>query len=146
MPLPGASTTLIATFQRPDALVNALGALTSSQLEAAAIEVRSASGSGRTYDLLLKFESTPGALGAHLQKARALIDHATFDVVSAQSESDLWRDYMRAPWMSPGIIVRFAWLPASTGEVLALLDELRDSVTDAGVDRPRGDWIGPPSR
>ena len=39
-PLPAASSTLVATFERADSLVAALAAITSSQLEASAIEVR----------------------------------------------------------------------------------------------------------
>ena len=141
MPLPGASTTVVATFERAEAVVTALAALTNSQLEASAIEVRTGPPEGgpyvpvgaglcRPYQLILKFESTPGALNAHVQKARALIDNATFDVVSAQTEADLWREHIRAPWTSPGMVVKFAWLPASLGAVLALIDDVRGSVND----------------
>jgi len=130
MPLPGASTTLIATFQRAEALVDALAAITSSQLEAAAIEVRSGPATAGPCRLLLKFESTPGALNAHVQKARTLVGDASCDVVSSQSEFDLWREHVRAPWVSPGMIIKFAWLPASLGTLLALLDDLHASVSD----------------
>jgi len=128
MPLPGASTTLVATCQRSDALVTALAAITNSQLEASAVEV--VSGFSRTYQLILKFESTPGALGAHVRQARALIDNATFDEVSSQSEIDLWRQHIRALWTSHGIVIKFAWLPASLGAVLAFIDDVRGSVAD----------------
>ena len=147
LPLPGASATLVATFQRADALVDALTAITSSQLEASAIEVRT--GAGEEPSLLLKFESTPGALDAHVQKTRALVG-ASCEVVSSQSESDLWRDHIRAPWVSPGMVVRFAWLPASLGAVLGLLDDLRASANDveltgraaigSGLLRVDADW------
>jgi glycolate oxidase FAD binding subunit len=146
MPQPGASSTLVADFERGDALVAALAAITSSQLEAAAIEVAAgpaagppegpydygASGVGRTYRLLLKFESTPGALQAHVQTARALAGGASCQVVTSQSEADLWRDHLRAPWRSQGMVVKFAWMPASLGAVLALVDDLRGSV--AGIE------------
>jgi glycolate oxidase FAD binding subunit len=136
MPLPAATNTLVATFERADALVDGLAAVTNSQLEASAIEVRTGSGDGspvvsafrRIYRLILKFESTPAALSAHVQKARALMGDATIDVVSAQSEADLWREHIRAPWASPGMVIRFAWLPASLGAVLAFVDELRGTV------------------
>jgi glycolate oxidase FAD binding subunit len=124
-PLPGASSTLVATFERADALVTALAAITSSQLEASAIEVRTG-----PYRLLLKFESTPGALHAHVQKARALTGAASGDVITSQSEADVWRDHLRAPWASKGMIVKFAWMPASLGAVLALIDDVRPSLTD----------------
>lgn len=139
MPLPAASSTLVSTFQRADALVGAVTAITSSQLEAAAIEVR-ASGPRRgpadgpakagPYVLILKFESTPGALNAHVQKARGLIDQATTDVVTAESEASLWHEHVRAPWTASGMVVRFAWLPASLGAVLAFIDDVRDSVEE----------------
>ena len=137
-PQPAASSTLVADFERSDALVAALAAITSSQLEAAAIEVAtrstatSSGGSGfsRTYRLLLKFESTPGALQAHVQTARALAAGAACQVVTSQSEADLWRDHIRSPWRSQGMIVKFAWMPASLGAVLALVDDLRGSVAE----------------
>ena len=94
MPLPAASNTLVATFASADALVAALAAITGSQLEASAIDVRAGLGQPR---LLLKFESTPGALNAHVEKARALLAGATCDVVSASAEPDLWRAITRAP-------------------------------------------------
>ena len=132
-PLPAASSTLVATFARADSLVAALAAITSSQLEASAIEVRTASdehasvgsASRRTYQLLLKFESTPGALNAHVQKARALAGDASCEVVAAGSEADVWRAHTRTIWASPGAVVKAAWLPASLGAVLAFMDDLR---------------------
>ena len=138
MPLPGSSSTLVAAFERADTLVTALNAITSSQLEASAIEIRTASGAhasvaagiSRPYHLLLKFESTPGALHAHVQKARALATGAHCDVITAQSEADVWRNHLREPWASKGMIVKFAWMPASLGAVLALIDDVRPSVTD----------------
>jgi len=135
-PQPGASSTLVATFDGADALIASLAAITSSQLEASAIEVRAVSsaasgfsGTSRGYGLLLKFESTPVALNAHVRQARALAGGATCEVVAAQSEADLWRAHLRSPWQSPGMIVKFAWMPASLGAVLALVDDLRASVT-----------------
>jgi glycolate oxidase FAD binding subunit len=128
-PQPGASSTLVATFEAADALMASLAAITGSQLEAAAIEVHAGSPRAGLYQLLLKFESTPGALNAHVRQARALAGGATCEVVAAQSEADLWRAHLRSPWQSPGMIVKFAWMPASLGAVLALVDDLRASVT-----------------
>jgi len=79
---------------------------------------------------LLKFESTPAALDTYVQRARALMESADSQVVSSQSEVDLWREHIRAPWQSPGMVVRFAWLPASLGAVLAQVEELRNTVDD----------------
>ncbi len=144
-PLAGASSTLIATFERADSLVAALAAITSSQLEASAIEVWTGpakagpydsppsvgAGFSRPYRLLLKFESTRGALDAHVQKARALAGSAACEVVAAATERDLWREHTRAIWASSGMIVKAAWLPASLGAVLAFIDDLRGTGADA---------------
>jgi glycolate oxidase FAD binding subunit len=134
LPLPAATETLVATFDRADTLVAALAAITNSQLEPAAVEIRTGSSVGsafrRTYRLLLKFESTPGALATYVQRARALMEPSDWQVVSSQSELDLWREHIRAPWQSPGMVLRFAWLPASLGAVLAFVDELRNTVAD----------------
>ena len=128
MPLPGATSTVIAGFERRDALLDALTRIANSQLEAAAVEVRA----GRPYRLLLKFESSPGALNAHVQTARALIGNGTIEVVSSQSEANLWREHVRAPWTSPGVVIKLAWLPASLDAVLAFIDDLRGAV--AGIE------------
>ena len=139
-PLPAASSTLVATFERADSVIAALAAITSSQLEASAVEIKAASGEDppvgsavrRTYQLLLKFESTPGALNAHVQKARALAGDASCEVVAAASEADVWREHARNIWALRGTIVKAAWPPASLGAVLAFLDDLRGTV--AGVE------------
>jgi glycolate oxidase FAD binding subunit len=128
MPLPGATSTVIAGFERRDALLDALTRIANSQLEAAAVEVRA----GRPYRLLLKFESSPVALNAHVQTARALIGNGTIEVVSSQSEANLWREHVRAPWTSPGVVIKLAWLPASLDAVLAFIDDLRGAV--AGIE------------
>ena len=125
-PLPAATETLVAKFDGADALVSAISALASSQLEPAAVEIRT----GRPYCLLLKFESTPTALDTYVQRARALLKPSDWRVASSQSAVDLWREHIRAPWRSPGMVVRFAWLPASLGAVLAFVEELRNTVAD----------------
>jgi glycolate oxidase FAD binding subunit len=160
-PIPAATETLVATFDRADTLVAAVAAITSSQLEPAAIELHSGpakagpyehgpptagpyehgpakagpheyvgAGFSRPYRLLLKFESTPTALDTYVRRARALMEPSDWEVVSSQSEVDLWREHIRAPWRSTGMVVRFAWLPASLGAVLAFVEELRNTVGD----------------
>jgi glycolate oxidase FAD binding subunit len=132
-PLPAASSTLVATFDRPETLVPALAALTGSQLEAAAIEISLPSvgaGFGRPCQLFLKFESTPGALGAHVEKARALAVDAACEVVTSQSETDVWRDHTRGIWLRPGMIVRAAWSPASLDAVFKFVTDLSGKVDD----------------
>ena len=155
LPLPAASETLVATFDRAETLVAAISALASSQLEPAAVELRVGpaeagpygsngpaeagphdsrayvgAGFSRPYRLLLKFESTPAALNTYTQRARALLNPQYSQVLSAQSELDLWREHIQASWRSPGAVIRFAWLPASIGAVLACVDELRNTVAD----------------
>ena len=130
-PLPAATETLVATFERADALVSAVAAITSSQLEPAAIDMRIGPANADPYSLLLKFESTPTALDTYVQRARGLMQFTDSQVVSSQSEIDLWREHIRAPWRSAGMVVRFAWLPASLGAVLTFVEELRNTVADA---------------
>jgi glycolate oxidase FAD binding subunit len=137
-PLPGATQTLVAIFDRAETLVSAVSAISSSQLEPAAVEIRTGSSVGagfsRTanrYELLLKFESTPAALDTYVQRARALMPSAESQIVSSQSEVDLWREHIRAPWGSRGTVVKFSWLPTSLGAVLAFVGELRNTVADA---------------
>src|SRR5262245_3152229 len=141
-PLPAATQTLVATFDSADTLVSAVSALTSSQLEPAAIDVRVGpakagpyesggpanagshesggpakagpheyvgAGFSRPCSLLLKFESTPAALSTYVHRARALMQARDSQVVSSQSEVDLWREHIRAPWQSRGMVVRFGW-------------------------------------
>jgi glycolate oxidase FAD binding subunit len=150
-PLPAASETLVASFATAEALAAAVSALTSSQLEPAAVELRVgraeagpygaaielrggrsyvAAGFSQAYHLLLKFESTKVALGTYLQRARALMEPAESQTVSSQSEMDLWREHIAAPWRSPGAVIRFAWLPASLGAVHAFVDGLRNTAGD----------------
>ena len=132
-PLPAASSTMVATFDRPEALVTALAAITGSQLEAAALEISLPSvgaGFGRPCQLLLKFESTPGALDAHVQKARALAEGARCEVVASQTEAEVWRDHVRGMWSRPGMIVRAAWLPASLDGVFTFVSDLSGTVDD----------------
>ena len=121
-PLPAASNTLVARFESSDALVVALDAIRDSQLEAATCEVHTSPSR-----LLLKFESTPGALNAHVQQARALVGGATCQVVAGTTEVELWREYSSAPWTSPGMIVKASWLPASLRDVLAFVQEMSAS-------------------
>ena len=141
-PLPAATQTLVATFDRADTLVAAVSAITSSQLEPAAVDVRVGpyehrgpheyvgAGFSRPYSLLMKFESTPTALDTYVQRARAMMQPTDSQVVSSQSEVDLWREHIRSPWQSSGMVARFAWLPASLGAVLAHVEELRNAVDD----------------
>jgi glycolate oxidase FAD binding subunit len=136
-PLPGASSTLVARFDDAASLVKALEAISGSQLEASAIEIHAGigdpgSGIRRVLRLLLKFESTPGALNAHAQRAHGLVGAARCEVVASDTEATLWREHSRAPWNSPGAIVRAAWLPASLGGVLAFIDKAGAEIELAG--------------
>ena len=122
MPLPAASNTLVARFETSEELVSALNAIRDSQLEAATCEVHTSPSR-----LLLKFESTPGALNAHVQQARAFVGGATCQVVAGATETELWREYSSAPWTSHGLIVKTSWLPASLRGVLAFIQEMSAS-------------------
>jgi len=135
-PLPGASTTLVARFDDAGSMLKALEGINGSQLESSACEIRAGirdPGSGiREVQLLLKFESTPGALSAHVQRARGLVGSAICDVVASEAEAALWREHARALWDAPGAVVRAAWLPASLGGVLAFIDKAGAEIELAG--------------
>lgn len=120
-PLPTASATVAATFRDADATARAAGAISASQLDPAAFEVR---GVGGPYVLLIQFASTQAAIDAQVDQFRALIAADAVDLVTGDAERDLWRRHVRGVWASPGVIVRASWLPASLAAVLALLNEI----------------------
>jgi len=130
VPLPAASSTMIARFDDVAGMTSALEALGASQLEAAACDVHVRLGEdvpvAERRRLLLTFESTPNALNAHLDTARALMARARVDVV----EDSVWPSYLRSLWSAPGMMIKAGWLPASLGRVLAFLEEVRHEGPD----------------
>lgn len=140
-PLPGASTTAIATFREPEAMARAVAAISASQLEPTAFDVHVAAGSQRTrptrenagrvlldppYRLLIKFATTQAAIDAQVDALRPLIAADTCELVTGAAEDEQWRRQARAIWSEPGVIVRASWLPANLAGVVALLNEIAE--------------------
>ena len=122
VPLPRASSTVVARFNRPEALVAAVTAVATSQLDPTSFDLHAA---GSAYELLVRFTSAPAATEIQIAQARALIGPAASTVLTGQAEADCWRDQVRRVWDAPGVVVKAGWLPAALPGVLALLDDLQ---------------------
>jgi glycolate oxidase FAD binding subunit len=129
VPLPAASSTMTAHFDDVTGMTRALEALGASQLEPAACDVHVRLGSEvpsrERCRLLLKFESTPKALNAHLETTRALMGGARVEAVNDTAGDTIWRPHLRSLWAAPGMMVKAGWLPASLGRVVAFMEEAR---------------------
>jgi len=122
LPIPLASTTLVATYADGNALAHDIAALTGSQVELAAFDV-CVSGEGR-WILLMRMASSPAATAAQAAEARRLLSSAPA-AVSGDEERSLWEEQIRAPWEEGGAVVRLSWLPSKFPAVVALLSRLR---------------------
>ncbi|MEP7306923.1 MAG: FAD-binding oxidoreductase [Acidobacteriota bacterium] len=121
-PLPGASTTVVAAFHEPGALVRAVSAVSASQLEPTAFDLHVVAALGK---ILIQFSSTPAAIDAQVEELRRwLVTADSFELVTGPAEADVWRGQTRGMWESPGSIVRASWLPANLPAVLSLLTEM----------------------
>jgi glycolate oxidase FAD binding subunit len=149
LPVPAASTTLIAAFRDHDAIAGAVARLNDSQLEPVAVELQArAAGRARAlrradhghpsaeapggpmqhgspYALLVRFATAPAAASAQVEQARALIGAG--EVVSGDPETALWRRYQARSSASAGTVVRMSWLPAALPQVLTLVEEVGQS-------------------
>ncbi len=127
LPIPLASTTLVATYADGNALAHDINTLTSSQVELTALDM-SVSSEGR-WILLMRMASSPAATAAQADDARRLLSSAPA-AVSGEEEHSLWQEQIRAPWAEGGTIVRFSWLPSKLPAVVALLSRLRQNGCD----------------
>lgn len=130
LPIPLASTTLVATYADGSAVANDIAALSGSQVELAAFDI-SVSGEGR-WILLLQMASSPAATAAQAAEARRLLSSSPA-AVSGDEERTLWDEQIRAPWAGAGTIVRLSWLPSKLPAVVALLSRLRQSGCDVAT-------------
>jgi len=137
LPIPLASTTLVATYADGNALAHDVAALNGSQVELAAFDI-SVSSAGR-WILLMRMASSPAATAAQAAEARRLLSSAPA-AVSGDEERSLWDEQIRAPWADGGTIVRLSWLPSHLPAVVALLSRLQQDGCD--VDTFTGRAIG----
>ena len=120
-PLPPASSTMQLRCGDASALAVACAAVSSSQLEPAAFDLRLTCAAGReaTRDLLVRFATSPQATAAQVATLSALVPG--FAPIPADIEPQLWRDQLALPWQG-GATVRCSWAPAALAEVVSLLE------------------------
>jgi glycolate oxidase FAD binding subunit len=121
LPIPLASTTLVATYADGNAVAHDVATLNASQVELAAFDMSVSSG-GR-WILLMRMASSPAATAAQATEARRLLSSAPA-AVSGDEERSLWEEQIRAPWAEGGTIVRLSWLPSQLPAVVAALSRL----------------------
>jgi glycolate oxidase FAD binding subunit len=121
LPIPLASTTLVATYADGNAVAHDVAALSGSQVELAAFDMSVSSGGRRM--LLMRMASSPAATAAQAADARRLLSSAPA-AVSGDEERSIWEEHIRAPWADGGTIVRLSWLPSKLPAVVALLSRL----------------------
>jgi glycolate oxidase FAD binding subunit len=121
LPIPLASTTLVATYADGNAVAHDVAALNASQVELAAFDMSVSSG-GR-WILLMRMASSPAATAAQAADARRLLSSAPA-AVSGDEERSLWEEQIRAPWAEGGTIVRLSWLPSQLPAVVAAMSRL----------------------
>jgi glycolate oxidase FAD binding subunit len=138
-PIPQTSGTLAVRYLDRDTLFADAMRLSASQLEPVAFDVRMTAGGPGSIPpelrLFVRFAASPGATAAQIDAARALL-HGETEVLAGAAEAALWAEQVRYPFLNAAVVVRLAWLPASLGRVLALVEQLggltRGPVTLAG--------------
>jgi glycolate oxidase FAD binding subunit len=120
-PLAAVAVTLELRCADAAALAAAGTALSSSQLEPSAFDLRVACAAGRTPSrhLFVRFTTSPAAAATQAAALAALVPG--FAEVKPAVEADLWRDQLTLPWQGAAT-VRCSWSPGSLGEVVQLLE------------------------
>jgi glycolate oxidase FAD binding subunit len=131
-PIPQTSRTVLAAYADRDLLARDVTALADSQLEPTAVDLHVMF--GRPSDrlesvlrLLVRFATSPESADAQANEARGLMQGRGIDTLAGAAEAALWAEQVRRPWMGPGVVVRFSWLPAALPSVLALVEGLHQS-------------------
>ena len=124
LPIPLASTTLVATYADGNALAHDVAVLGGSQVELSAFDM-SVSNEGR-WILLMRMASSPAATAAQAAEARRLLT-STPAAVTGDEERSLWEEQIRAPWADGGTVVRLSWLPSKLPAVAALIARIGQS-------------------
>jgi glycolate oxidase FAD binding subunit len=124
LPVPPASSTLLATYAITDALARDVAGLSASQVELTSFDIRVTSYAG--LQLLLRTASSPAGVEAQASAAARLLSSPATRM-SGEDERSLWAEQIRLPWAGGGTVVRFSWLPAKLPAVLSLLERLRRS-------------------
>lgn len=122
LPMPLASTTLVATYADGNPLAHDVAVLHASQVELTSFDV-CVSDEGR-WILLMRMASSPAATDAQAAAARRLISSAPV-AVNGEEEQALWAEQIRTPWSEGGTILRFSWQLSSLPAVVELIGRLR---------------------
>jgi glycolate oxidase FAD binding subunit len=130
LPMPLASTTLVATYADGMSLAHDVAALQTSQVEFASFDL-CVSDEGR-WTLLMRMASSPAASAAQAAEARRLVS-STPSAVRGEEEGALWAEHVRAPWVQGGTIVRVSWLPSRLPAVVTLIAGLRNHACRVAV-------------
>jgi len=118
LPIPLASTTLVASYADGKALARDVAALHASQVELTSFDIVSLN--QERWILLMRLASSPAATTAQAAEARRLLSSAP-TTVNAEEENALWSEHIQAPWAGEGTVVRFSWSPSSLPAVVELL-------------------------
>ena len=124
LPIPLASTTLVATYADGNALAHDVAVLSGSQVELSAFDM-SVSNEGR-WILLMRMASSPAATAAQAAEARRLLTSPPA-AVTGDEERSLWEEQIRAPWADGGTVVRLSWPPSKLPAVAALISRIGQS-------------------
>ena len=125
MPVPQASTTLAVGYGDTDLLAKDVAALLASQLEPAAVDVRTTPSPTIHHpppSLLVKFASSPASTNEQVNHASALLT-GKVEVVTGADETALWNEQVRSPWfpVDASTVIRMSWLPSRLADVLTLV-------------------------
>jgi len=121
LPIAHASATLIASYTDADAVARDVAALSASQVEAVAFDLRVSDRDGA--QLLLRLASSPAATEAQMAEASRLLSSRP-SVLTGEAERALWTDQVRLPWADGATVVRLSWLPTSLPALLAAIERI----------------------
>lgn len=125
-PVAGTSSTIVLDRIDADALARIAIRLEETQLEPAAVELHATRGrTGASTSCLLRFASVAAAVEAQVVQACAVLGAGgTRQVVTGETEHEVWRRHAARIWEAPGAIVRASWLPAAILQAVRGLEQL----------------------
>lgn len=121
LPIPLASTTLVATYGDEEALARDVTVLRGSQVELTSCDVRR-SHEGQ-WTLLMRMASSQAATKAQASEVWKLLSVRSAAVMG-EEEQGLWAGQIRAPWSEGGTTLRLSWSPANLPAVVESIDNL----------------------
>jgi glycolate oxidase FAD binding subunit len=126
VPRPMTSGTIVVRCADHASAANVVRVVAASQWEPLAFDV-SADSMTKGVELLLRFASTPAAVGAQLGDIQRALAHSATRLVEGDAESALWQAQVTRVWTPSGAVVRCGWLPAAAESVLDLLASIEQT-------------------